>query len=87
VGPAAAEPILSAAEVANALGVSRRWVYARVEEHGLPAYRPPGGRMLLFRMSAVEAWLDAHRIGEWGSCASDPADAEIQSKLEDQQTG
>jgi hypothetical protein len=43
--------------------------------------------MLLFRMSAVEAWLAAHRIGEWGSCASDPRDAEIHSKLKDEQTG
>lgn len=70
------EPLLSAARIADALGVSRRWVYAQVEEHQMPVYRPAGGRALLFELSAVEAWLDAYRTGDWsaGSCA-DPGPA------------
>jgi excisionase family DNA binding protein len=33
------EPLLDAQQVADALGMTRRWVYAQVEENGLPAYK------------------------------------------------
>jgi excisionase family DNA binding protein len=57
------EPLLSAEELAEALGMSRRWVYAQVEENGLPAYKL--GRSLAFELSAVRAWLEQRRIGSW----------------------
>ncbi len=57
------EPLLSAAELGQALGMTRRWVYAQVEENSLPAYKL--GRSLAFELSAVRAWLAARRIGQW----------------------
>jgi excisionase family DNA binding protein len=57
------EPLLSPAELALALGMSRRWVYEQVYRHGLPAYKL--GRSLAFELSAVRAWLAARRIGDW----------------------
>jgi excisionase family DNA binding protein len=57
------EPLLDAQQLADALGMTRRWVYAQVEENGLPAYKL--GRALAFELSAVHAWLDTRRIGEW----------------------
>jgi excisionase family DNA binding protein len=59
--------LLSAAELAQRLGTSRRWVYAQVDQHGLPAYR--FGRTLAFEQQAVQAWLDSQRVGEWRHCA------------------
>src|SRR5687768_3228648 len=57
------EPLLSPAELAVALGMSRRWVYEQVYRHGLPAYKL--GRSLAFEPSAVRAWLAVRRIGQW----------------------
>ena len=57
------EPLLDAQELADALGMTRRWVYAQVEENGLPAYKL--GRSLAFEVSAVRAWLAERRVGEW----------------------
>ena len=57
------EPLLSPAELALALGMSRRWVYEQVYRHGLPAYKL--GRSLAFELAAVRAWLAARRIGQW----------------------
>jgi excisionase family DNA binding protein len=57
------EPLIDAAGLARALGKTRRWVYEQVEENGLPAYRL--GRSLAFEISAVRAWLDRRRIGDW----------------------
>ena len=59
--------LLSASELAEALGVSLRWIYLKVEEHSLPAYRL--GRSLRFDPDAVYAWLETKRIGAWESCA------------------
>jgi excisionase family DNA binding protein len=59
--------LLSASELAEALGVSRRWIYLQVEEHSLPAYRL--GRSLRFDPDAVYTWLESRRIGAWESCA------------------
>jgi excisionase family DNA binding protein len=70
-----AEPVLSAAEIADALGVSRRWVYAMVEEHDLPAYKI--GRSLAFEMSAVQGWLAARRIGAWHEPCGNPGPADF----------
>jgi excisionase family DNA binding protein len=65
VPPATAfgEPLLDAQQLADALGMTRRWVYAQVEENGLPAYKL--GRSLAFEVSAVRAWLGARRVGDW----------------------
>jgi excisionase family DNA binding protein len=57
------EPLLNPAELAVALGMSRRWVYEQVYRHGLPAYNL--GRSLAFELSAVRAWLADRRIGQW----------------------
>jgi excisionase family DNA binding protein len=57
------EPLLSPAELALALGMSRRWVYEQVYRHRLPAYKL--GRSLAFELSAVRDWLADRRIGEW----------------------
>ena len=57
------EPLLSPAELALALGITRRWVYDQFERHGLPAYKL--GRSLAFELSSVRAWLAARRIGQW----------------------
>jgi excisionase family DNA binding protein len=57
------EPLLDAAELADALGMTRRWVYAQVEENGLPAYKL--GRSLAFELAAVRAWLERRRVGDW----------------------
>jgi excisionase family DNA binding protein len=57
------EPLFDAAQLAQALGMTRRWVYAQVEEGGLPAYRL--GRALAFELSAVREWLAQRRIGDW----------------------
>jgi excisionase family DNA binding protein len=57
------EPLLSPAELAVALGMSRRWVYEQVYRHHLPAYKL--GRSLAFELSAVRAWLADRRIGHW----------------------
>ena len=58
------EPLLTAEELAEALGFSRRQVYELVEQSGLPAYKL--GRALRFELSAVRGWLARRRIGEWG---------------------
>ena len=70
------EPLLSPAELALALGMTRRWVYEQVERNALPAYRL--GRSLAFELSAVRAWLSARRIGQW----PEPSDTRSLSKQE-----
>lgn len=57
------EPLLNTDALAACLGVSRRWIYAQVEEHDLPAYKI--GKSLAFELSAVRAWLAARRVGAW----------------------
>jgi excisionase family DNA binding protein len=65
------EPLFSADQLANAVGMTRRWVYTQVEENGLPAYKL--GRSLAFELSTVRAWLAQRRIGEWPELrAGDP---------------
>ncbi len=57
------EPLLTAEELAEALGFSRRQVYELVEQAGLPAYKLR--RSLRFELSAVRGWLALRRVGEW----------------------
>jgi excisionase family DNA binding protein len=63
------EPLLDAQQLADALGMTRRWVYAQVEENDLPAYKL--GRSLAFELSAVRAWLAQRRIGEWAGAGGE----------------
>jgi excisionase family DNA binding protein len=56
--------LFSVDELALALGQDRRWVYRQTEERGLPALKL--GRSLVFQLPAVLAWLEAHRVGDWG---------------------
>ncbi len=65
------EPLLGADELAALLHAPgrdararRRWVYRAVEA-GMPALRI--GSRVYFRRSAVEAWLNSHRVGEWAA--------------------
>ena len=69
------EPLLTASTLAAGLGVPRRWVYRQVECHGMPAYRP-SGRALLFELSAVRAWLQGSRVGDWPESCADPLTAD-----------
>ncbi len=55
------EPLVSAIEVAEMLGLSRAWVHARAADGTLPSYR--AGRRVLFRMSEIEGWLRKHATG------------------------
>jgi excisionase family DNA binding protein len=59
--------LLTAAELAGRLGVSKRWIYGQVEKNDLPAYR--FGRALAFELEAVESWLRERRVGRWEYCA------------------
>lgn len=56
------EPLIKAEQVAEALGVSRTWVFDRAKAGRLPSYRL--GKHVRFRMSEVQAWLAEHREGE-----------------------
>lgn len=55
--------LLGADQLAARYGKTRRWVYRQVEEHGMPALKL--GRELCFQVEAVDAWLAAHRVGNW----------------------
>jgi excisionase family DNA binding protein len=70
-------PLLTTAELALHLRVTRRWIYQQVDSHAMPAYRL-GARALRFDLAAVQAWLEAHKIGQWeqpdGTCDAAPSD-------------
>lgn len=59
------EPLLKAREVAELLGVSADWVLDKWQAGELPGFRlgdrPPAP--VRFRLSEVEAWLEARRRG------------------------
>jgi excisionase family DNA binding protein len=57
-------PLLTAAELASHLKVTRRWIYDQVESHDMPAYRL-GPRALRFDLRAVEVWLEGRKVGDW----------------------
>lgn len=54
--------LLTAEQLADELGVTKRKVYRWRDEHGLPATSV--GRSLYFRSSDVAAWLTANRAGD-----------------------
>jgi excisionase family DNA binding protein len=56
------EKLKSLAQVAEALGLSRRALYSLVQRGKVPAYKV-GGR-ILFKESEIEAWLQACKKGE-----------------------
>jgi excisionase family DNA binding protein len=51
-------PLLTVAQAAEFLAVSRPTLYRLVRDHGLPVIRPTGNDMR-FRLEDVEAWLDS----------------------------
>jgi excisionase family DNA binding protein len=59
------ERLLRAREVAEMLGVSMDWVLDRWQEGELPGFKLGGSPQspVRFRLSEVEAWLEAHRGG------------------------
>jgi excisionase family DNA binding protein len=57
-------------QLAKRLGRDRRWIYRKVSDHGLPAIKL--GRELCFQVGAVEAWIAAHRVGEWPATNGQP---------------
>jgi excisionase family DNA binding protein len=52
--------LVSAGDLAETLGQSKKWVYRQHEERGLPAFKL--GRSLLFDASDVLAWLEQQRV-------------------------
>lgn len=49
--------LLDACQVADLLGVSRRWVMARTRAGEIPALR--FGKVFRYRKSAIEEWMEA----------------------------
>ncbi len=56
------EPLITAREVAERLGMSNAWVLDRWEAGELPGFRL-GSRAVRFRWSELEAWLESRRGG------------------------
>jgi excisionase family DNA binding protein len=54
-------PLLTVAQTAQLLAVSRPTLYRLVRDHGLPVVRPTGNDMR-FRPEDVEAWLEAKTV-------------------------
>ena len=51
------EPMMTARQVADVLGVHENWVYDQAARGELPSYKIGGARR--FRAHELEAWLDA----------------------------
>lgn len=51
--------LLSPTEVAELLGVSERWVRAKATTPGFPRKVRIGGRLVRYRRSDVERWIDS----------------------------
>ncbi len=56
------ERLLTAREVADALGATPRWVLDHWAAGELPGFRLTG-RMVRFRASEIEAWLESRHRG------------------------
>jgi excisionase family DNA binding protein len=56
------EPWVSVEEVAKHLGVAKDTVYRWIESKSLPAHRV--GRLWKFKLSQVDAWIEAGGAGE-----------------------
>jgi excisionase family DNA binding protein len=54
------EKLLKVSQIADFLGVSKRWVYEEGRKHGLPLYKI--GRHLRSREKELERWLRQQRI-------------------------
>jgi excisionase family DNA binding protein len=59
------EALITAADLAEALGVSIDWVLKRWQEGVLPGFRLTygRGRGVRFRLSEIDAWLETRREG------------------------
>lgn len=55
------EPLLDVGQVAELLGVRRRWVYEAAQRGDVPSYQI--GRYRRFRASELESWLQQQRDG------------------------
>ena len=53
-------PLLTVAQAAELLAVSRPTVYRLIREEGLPAVRPSGD--LRFREEDIEQWVESRRV-------------------------
>jgi excisionase family DNA binding protein len=53
------EPMMTARQVAEFLGLHENWVYDRASSGDLPSYKLGGTRR--FRREEIEAWLTAQR--------------------------
>jgi excisionase family DNA binding protein len=56
------EPWVSVEEVAKHLGVAKDTVYRWIESKALPAHRV--GRLWKFKLSQVDAWIEAGEAAE-----------------------
>jgi excisionase family DNA binding protein len=66
-----AEPRVSVDEFANHLGVAKDSVYRWIESKGLPASRI--GRLWKFKLSRLDAWVNAGGAAERGPESESPA--------------
>ena len=74
--PAAAEPLLTARQVADRLGVSVEWTLRHYRSGELPGFRIGRNvRPVRFRWSEIEAWLDECRDGGLLRGSSSPNEA------------
>ena len=56
---------INADELATLLGESIKTVYARVQNRQIPYYKP-GGKVLLFKMDEIQAWIKSGRYAPTG---------------------
>ena len=56
------EPWASVEEVAEHLGIAKDTVYRWIESKSLPGHRV--GRLWKFKLSQVDAWVEAGGVGE-----------------------
>ena len=59
------EKLLTAAEVAELTGLNVPWILRKFENGQVPGFKLGDGRQapVRFRLSEIEAWLDAQRRG------------------------
>ncbi len=55
----AAEPLVGTGEVAAKLGKPASWVYSQAARLGIPRYKI--GQQYRYKLSEVDAWLEAQR--------------------------
>jgi excisionase family DNA binding protein len=68
------DPLLTARDVAELLGLSIASVLRRWRAGELPGFRL-SSNVLRFRRSDIDAWLDAHRVEAAGAVRSESGDA------------